>query len=257
MSGTLLEHSTPARLVVLPTAPAYVPGVNPGATTRQRAFSARVVDLLAGPTPLTFPARRLPALAGLGGYGLDRGVDLRTGTHICVGAAWRAACARLKEEERRACLAAHSGLGVVAELVAASGPAGRLRAWPALEPERGQAVGSTDPVGAAGPELVIVPVDLSARSTPDGPLAPLPGAAEFDRAVLAALRAWDVPGLEDLHRDQARFAADLDAVVALHSLTAAHGLRWEPGPAELLVEELDGVTVVSGTLTGSWTAARA
>lgn len=226
-----------AVIELLPAAPAYVPGVNPAADSGDREITAQLLEAFVSGS-IHVPARSLPPVAGLGGFGIDMGVDLRDGRgDLLTGEDWRETCAALSPAERRAASAAHPAFGVLALLANAAGAT--LSTWP---PSGAQAL----------VDRLVVPVDLSARSFPDGPLAPVEGAGDFDSAAIAALGAWDVAELRRLAELAPAYAADLDPARRATDLAENAGLRFAVDAVQETVRESHGVQFFRATLTGRW-----
>lgn len=226
-----------AVIELLPAAPVYVPGVNPGADASDRELTALMLEaFVAGSVHV--PAPYLPPVAGLGGYGIDMGVDLRESPgRLLTGAQWRGTCAALSPGERQAAATAHPSLSVLALLANAAGTP--LTTWP---PSGAQAL----------LERLVVPVDLCATSFPDGPLAPVDGAGDFDTAAIAALSAWDVAQLRELARHDTDFAADLSQAQRATDLAENAGLEFVVDSVQETVRESHGVKFFRATLTGRW-----
>lgn len=244
---------TAVRIDIVPAAPYWaLCAAGAASPPAEAAHRRRIRAAFARPAVLPVPA--LPPVAGLGAFGIDAGVDLRTGQRL-TGREWEHRCAQLTGDERSAALAAHPAVGVAALLAARSG--GALRPWPvSASPARPGGAPQTHPGGA--PDHLVLPIDLSAASTADGPLAAVPGAEEFDAAVLAALARRDAAGLRRCAAQAERFAADLTLLLAALELAAAAGLRFaaERGAAaEASCEPVHGSRVCTATVHGHWEAA--
>ncbi len=191
---------------------------------------------------IALPVRELPTLAGLGGYGIDDGVDLRSGMRLRAEA-WRAACERLTPAQREASIAAHPAIGVAALHAHAAGV--QLAGW-------GEPRAPRTSAAAAAPAHLVVPIDLSGASSADGPLAPVDGADDFDAAVLAALTAGDENSLREYIDRAPCFHADLDMLGAAFDLGDSAGVRFVPDEIQACDWELFGTRVAVVTLRGTW-----
>lgn len=150
---------------IIPAAPVLLENIDRSETARMVELRTVISDLLRTQTTWSLPVNALPPLAGLGGWGIDRGFDTRTG-QLITGDDWITAVASLTEDER--------------ELAEAADPAvivALLHAHAA-----GIEVG---PLGAS--ENLLLPIDLSAAATESAPLAPIVGAAEFDAEIVKSL----------------------------------------------------------------------
>ncbi|NJC56960.1 hypothetical protein [Brevibacterium marinum] len=128
----------------------------------------------------------LPPLAGLGGWGIDRGIDARTG-ELLEGEDWVRAVGELAPADRAACESAHPAIAV-----------GLLHAHAAGVQIRPS--GSSDDL--------LIPIDLSAASAENSPLAPVPGAAAVDGQLVRGITTGDaadvgvaIAAAEDVHAD--------------------------------------------------------
>lgn len=181
---------------IIPAAPVLLDEIDRNETARMVELRSVIRDLLRTQTRWTLPVEVLPPVAGLGGWGIDRGLDTSTG-RLLTGDDWIAAVESLTVEER--------------ELAEAADPAvivALLHAHAA-----GVEVG---PFGAS--ENLLLPMDLSAAATESAPLAPIDGAAEFDAEVVEALAnggsaqsgsTIDASRLSDLCSRAADFHANL------------------------------------------------
>ncbi|WP_141741540.1 hypothetical protein [Brevibacterium sp. HMSC08F02] len=138
-------------------------------------------------------------LVGLGPYGIDRGVDMRTG-QLLTGNAWQAAVAELPDEAARQ---------TVQDACARAGSAALLAVEAGLTPV---------PLDRA--QAALITFDFSATSTPDGPLAPVEGAPEHDRALMEAIQASQAQALTHAARDARTYASNTES---LQRLLSAHG----------------------------------
>lgn len=208
-------------------------------------------------TDATLPVRTLPPVAGLGSFGIDVGVDLRRGDgdaapavitasrgacapeasappHILRGPAWRALTSHLSEQERQASTAAHPAIGVCALHAATRGT--QLRAWTPGE----------------HPQHLVIPIDTSAAVSDVSPLAPIPGACDFDSTLVAAMQAWDIMTLAEASARASHFAADLSLFDATRGLMNEEELWFEPHSSDSHSGVFRGVRIVRTTLNGEW-----
>ncbi|MCM1014279.1 MULTISPECIES: hypothetical protein [Brevibacterium] len=176
------------RLALIPSAPVLLPDVDLSETESVAEVRAGIRATLTSADRWALPVDMLPTLLGLGGFGIDRGIDTRTGKRL-DGADWVEAATELDEAEREHCVTAHPGLSVAS-----------LHAHDA-----GVTIG---PLGSS--DDILIPIDLSAAASADSPLAPVAGAREFDTAVVDAVRAGDLERLRDLVGKAAAVHADLD-----------------------------------------------
>ncbi|MFE2658029.1 MULTISPECIES: hypothetical protein [unclassified Brevibacterium] len=180
------------RLALIPATPVLLSHIDRTEPRRSLAARAAILDVLAIASAWALPVDTLPVLLGLGGFGIDRGIDTRTGD-LLEADAWVDAVTALDEDERDACRTAHPGLAIAA-----------LHA---------HEVGVT--IGAAGTsEDMLAPIDLSGAASADAPLAPVPGASDFDADVAAAIARWDTPTLRTAVSGARAVHADLDLLGA-------------------------------------------
>ncbi|SMX93204.1 hypothetical protein BI49514_02561 [Brevibacterium iodinum ATCC 49514] len=150
---------------IIPAAPVLLENIDHTEAARMAELRTVISDLLRTQTTWSLPVNALPPLAGLGGWGIDRGFDTRTG-QLITGDDWITAVASLTEDER--------------ELAEAADPAvivALLHAHAA-----GVEVG---PLGTS--ENLLLPIDLSAAAAESAPLAPIGGAAGFDAEIVESL----------------------------------------------------------------------
>ncbi|WP_350269095.1 hypothetical protein AAFP32_10435 [Brevibacterium sp. CBA3109] len=147
---------------------------------------ASIESQLAARANWALPVRELSPLAGLGGLGIDRGIDTSSG-QLLEGQDWVEAVAALDVLGRAACESAHPATGVALLHAHATGV-------------------QVGPLGSS--EHLLIPVDLSAAASEDAPLAPVPGAAEVDEQLVQAITAGDAPTVaatiavsDDTHAD--------------------------------------------------------
>lgn len=176
------------RLALIPSAPVLLPDVDLSETESVAEVRAGIRATLTSADRWALPVDMLPTLLGLGGFGIDRGIDTRTGERL-DGADWENAVADLDTAERARCATAHPGLSIAALHADDAGVS----------------------IGALGSgEDILVPIDLSAAASADSPLAPVAGAREFDTAVVDAVRAGDLARLIEAVGSAAAVHADLD-----------------------------------------------
>jgi hypothetical protein len=150
---------------IIPAAPVLLDDVDLIETAQTAELRATIRTALRTQPSWALPVDTLPPVAGLGGWGIDRGIDTRSG-RLLTGSHWVDAVESLTEGERSA-----------AETVDASVIVGLLHAHSA-EVEVG-------PLGSS--PNVLLPIDLSAAVTDSAPLAPVDGAADFDAEVVDTL----------------------------------------------------------------------
>ncbi|MGC2942136.1 MULTISPECIES: hypothetical protein [unclassified Brevibacterium] len=180
---------------IIPAAPVLLDDIDGSEPVRMVELRTAIRETLRTQTDWALPIDTLPPVAGLGGWGIDRGVDTRTGRLLC-GSEWVETVEALTEEERTVAEAADAAV-IVAILHAR-----------AADVEIG-------PIGSS--ENLLLPIDLSGAATDDAPLAPIDGAAEFDIAVIEALTSGIAIGSERLLElcDQAEsLAANLRVLAA-------------------------------------------
>lgn len=187
------------RVALIPAAPVLLPDVDLSESESTAEVRAEIREMLTTADHWALPVETLPVLLGLGGFGIDRGIDTRTGERL-DGEDWVRAVAGLDTPAREHCALAHPGLSAAA-----------LHAHAA-----GVSIGPID----SGTD-VLVPIDLSAAATADAPLAPVDGAQEFDAGVVAAIRDGDIRALRaavdaagGVHADLALLDAALDTLAA-------------------------------------------
>ncbi|SMX72719.1 hypothetical protein [Brevibacterium antiquum] len=175
-----------ASFALIPAAPILVADVDLAESARISELRASIESQLAAHANWALPMRELPPLAGLGGLGIDRGIDTRTG-ELLEGQEWVEAVAALDVLGRAACESAHPATGVALLHAHATGV-------------------QVGPLGSS--EHLLIPVDLSVAASEDAPLAPVPGAAEVDEQLVQAITAGDAPAVaatiavsDDAHAD--------------------------------------------------------
>lgn len=215
---------------IIPAAPVLLENIDCSETTRMVELRTAVRDTLRTQTRWALPVESLPPVAGLGGWGIDRGVDTRTG-RLLSGADWVETVEALTMEERRLAEAADPAIIVAILHAHAAGV-------------------DVAPLGSS--ENLLLPIDLSGAATEDAPLAPIDGAADFDAAVVEKLSSgptMDTERLLDLCDRAETVAANLGALAA--------GIRYavDQGPrVSTLVPVVDEPVHEVRTLcgTGTW-----
>lgn len=180
---------------IIPAAPVLLDDIDLSETARTVDLRTAIRKTLRTQTGWALPIETLPPVAGLGGWGIDRGVDTRTG-QLLSGNEWVETVEALTSEERQFAEAADSAV-IVAILHAHAADA------------------EIGPLGSS--ENLLLPIDLSGAATEDAPLAPIDGAAEFDTAVIETLTSGTTIGTKRLLElcDQAgTMAASLSVLAA-------------------------------------------
>lgn len=189
------------RAAVVPAAPVYTAGVTrtrtPAEDTLRQAMLTAITWAAGGSTDIGIDADT--PLVGLGPYGIDRGVDMRTG-QLLTGSAWQAAVAELADDASRQ---------AAQDACARAGSAALLAVEAGLTPV---------PLDRA--QAALITFDFSATSTPDGPLAPVEGAPEHDRALMEAIQASQAQALVQAARDARTYASNTES---LQRLLGSHG----------------------------------
>lgn len=189
------------RAAVVPAAPVYTTGVTrtrtPAEDTLRQAMLIAIAWAAGESTEIGIDADT--PVVGLGPYGIDRGVDMSTG-QLLTGSAWQAAVAELADDASRQ---------AVQDACARAGSAALLAVEAGLTPV------PLDRVQAA-----LITFDFSATSTPDGPLAPVEGAPEHDRALMEAIQAGQAQALTHAAQDARTYASNTES---LQRLLSAHG----------------------------------
>lgn len=185
------------RLALIPAAPVLLPDVDLSEPESIAEVRAGIRETLTSADHWVLPVDTLPALLGLGGFGIDRGIDTRTGERL-DGADWVQAVADLDAAERERCATAHPGLSIAALHADDAGVS----------------------IGALGSgEDILVPIDLSAAASADSPLAPVPGARDFDTEVVDAVRTGDLARLREAVGSATAVHADLGLLGAVPTTT--------------------------------------
>lgn len=150
---------------IIPAAPVLLENIDRSETARMVELRTVIRDTVRTQTHWALPIDPLPPVAGLGGWGIDRGVDTRTG-RLLSGTDWVEAVDTLTTDERG--LAEAADPAVIVALLHAHAA--------------GVEVG---PLGTS--DNLLLPIDLSAAATESAPLAPIGGAAEFDAEIVESL----------------------------------------------------------------------
>ncbi|WP_181275773.1 hypothetical protein [Brevibacterium oceani] len=150
-----------------PAAPVLLDDIDRSEPPRIAQLRESIRQVLRTEESWALPVETLPRVAGLGGWGIDRGIDMETG-RLLTGEEWVEAVESLTPEERQ-----------IAEAAAPSVIIALLHAHAAET--------TVGPIGSS--ENLLLPLDLSGAATDDAPLAPIDGAAEFDAALVEALTA--------------------------------------------------------------------
>ncbi|MGO0604844.1 hypothetical protein [Brevibacterium linens] len=215
---------------IIPAAPVLLENIDRSETARMVELRTVIRDTVRTQTHWALPIETLPPVAGLGGWGIDRGVDTRTG-RLLSGTDWVEAVDTLTTDERGLAEAADSAV-IVALLHAHAA---------------GVEVG---PLGTS--ENLLLPIDLSGAAADDAPLAPIDGAADFDDAVVETLTSGptlDTASLVDLCEQAESMAASLSVLAAGIRHVVDYGARvsaLEP----VIDERVHHVRTLCGT--GSW-----
>src|SRR5699024_2041733 len=145
---------------IIPAAPVLLDDVDLIETAQRAELRATIRATLRTQPSWALPVETLPPVAGLGGWGIDRGIDTVSG-RLLTGSHWVEAVESLAAAE------AVDPAVIIALLHAHSADV------------------EVGPLGSS-PNLLL-PIDLSAAVTDNAPLAPVDGAADFDAAVVTAL----------------------------------------------------------------------
>ena len=215
---------------IIPAAPVLLENIDRSETARMVELRTAIRDTLRTQTGWALPVETLPPVAGLGGWGIDRGVDTCT-DRLLTGSDWVETVEALTAEERSLAEAADPAI-VIAILHAH-----------AADVEIG-------PLGSS--ENLLLPIDLSGAATEDAPLAPIDGAADFDAAVVETLTAgstMDIGSLLELCDRADTVAANLSALAAGIRYALDRGTRVST--LEPVVDEpVHEVRTLCGT--GTW-----
>lgn len=186
------------RAAVVPAAPVYTAGVTrtrtPEEATLREAMLKAVAWAADGADTIGIDADT--PIVGLGPYGIDRGVDMGTG-ELITGSDWQRAAAAVSDRAavQRACIRAGSAALLAVEA-------------------------GLKPVPLDSAQAGLITFDFSATSTPDGPLAPVEGAQDHDRAIMEALSTGSAEALADAAQEATTFVSNTASVLGL---LRAHG----------------------------------
>jgi hypothetical protein len=166
---------------IIPAAPVLLENIDRTEPQRIAQLRGAIHEVLRTEESWALPIPTLPPVAGLGGWGIDRGIETSTG-RLLTGSDWVDTVESLTDEERQIAEAADPAI-IIALLHAHAADV---------------AIG---PLGSS--ENLLLPLDLSGAATANAPLAPVDGAADFDVQVVEALTggasiAADVTGAETL-----------------------------------------------------------
>lgn len=186
---------------IIPAAPILLAGVDLAETAAIAQLRTAIESCLLTDTSWALPVSELPPVAGLGGLGIDRGIDTRT-NELLEGEDWVQAVSVLSPATRAACESAHPAIAVALLHGHASG----VRIGP---------LGCSDDL--------LIPIDLSVAASENAPLAPVPGALEADDRIVRSLQAGDVEAVAGAITAATDVHADLDLLEA----AAAHMLAQE------------------------------
>ena len=177
---------------IIPAAPIFLPDVDLTEPERIGALRTAIETEVAKRPTWALPVSELPVLAGLGGWGIDRGIDTRTG-ELLQGTQWVQAVSDLNPAQRAVCESAHPAIAVALLHAHACG----VRIGP---------LGSSDDL--------LIPIDLSAAASDNAPLAPVPGAADIDERLVGAVTAGDGKALSSVLAAAGYIHADLELLEA-------------------------------------------
>lgn len=181
---------------VIPAAPVLLDHIDHSEPSRMAQLRDSIRQVLLTQDSWALPVTTLPPVAGLGGWGIDRGIVTATG-RMLTGDEWVETVGSLTPAERR--IAEATDPAIIVALLHAHAA--------------GVAVG---PIGSS--ENLLLPLDLSGAATDNAPLAPVDGAADFDAELVDALTAdalsIDVGRVLELCSQAPAFHADLTAVDA-------------------------------------------
>ncbi|WP_166972606.1 hypothetical protein [Brevibacterium atlanticum] len=184
---------------LIPAAPVLLDDVDRSEPPQIARLREAIRQVLRTEESWALPVETLPPVAGLGGWGIDRGIETETG-RLLTGPEWIEAVESLTPADRQLAEAADPAI-IVALLHAHAAEV---------------AVG---PIGSS--ENLLLPLDLSGAATDDAPLAPIDGAAEFDADLVDALTAESSAALNSGTTDRSLAGGSLttssDVVVAVDS----------------------------------------
>ena len=216
---------------IIPAAPVLLDDVDLIETRQTAELRATIRATLRTRPSWALPVESLPPVAGLGGWGIDRGIDTVSG-RMLTGSHWVEAVESLTDADRAAAESVDPAV-IVALLHAHSADV------------------EVGPLGSS-PNLLL-PLDLSAAVTDNAPLAPVDGAADFDAAVVKALTGTaeiDTDRLMALCASAETVHADLTSLrIGIRHIVAREGSIFAP---QLSVNErVHEVRCLCGT--GTWT----
>lgn len=188
---------------IIPSAPILLAGVNLAEAATAEALRTSIESCLLTKASWALPVSGLPLLVGLGGLGIDRGIDTRT-NELLEGEDWVQAVSELSPASRADCESAHPAIAVALLHAHASG----VRIGP---------LGSSDDL--------LIPIDLSVAASDNAPLAPVPQAAEADDRIVRSLQAGDIGAICAAIAAAADVHADLDLLDAAAVHMRAQGGR--------------------------------
>ncbi len=108
---TIRTRAEMGRLALIPAAPVLLPDIDASEAASAVRVRTAITDLLSTADLWALPVDAPPAVLGLGGFGIDRGLDTRTGQRL-DGDDWVNAVSGLAEDDRDTCTTAHPGLAV-------------------------------------------------------------------------------------------------------------------------------------------------
>ena len=216
---------------IIPAAPVLLDDVDLIETAQTAELRATIRATLRTQPSWALPVETLPPVAGLGGWGIDRGIDTVSG-RLLTGSHWVEAVESLTDADRAAAEAVDPAV-IIALLHAHSADV------------------EVGPLGSS-PNLLLATY-LSSAVTDNAPLAPVDGAADFDAAVVTALTRTaeiDTDRLMALCASAETVHADLTSLRAGIRHIVAHG--GTISAPELSVDErVHEVRCLCGT--GTWT----
>lgn len=186
---------------IIPAAPILLDGVDLAEHERIAELRAAIEFNLMSQTVWALPVRELPPLAGLGGWGIDRGVDTRT-NEVLEGDQWVQAVSELSPAGRTSCESAHPAIAVALLHAHAAGV-------------------HVGPLGTS--DDLLIPIDLSVAASAEAPLAPASGASNVDGLIVSSLEAGDAKAVAAAIES----APDVHADLELLDAGMAHMLELE------------------------------
>lgn len=177
---------------IIPAAPILLNGVNLSESAQIGQLRTDIESCLQTKTLWSLPVSELPPVAGLGGLGIDRGIDTRT-NELLEGEDWVQTVSKLNPADRAASESAHPAIAAALLHAHTCG----VRIGP---------LGSTDDL--------LVPIDLSVAASENAPLAPVSGAVQADDRIIHSLNVGDVDEIVAAIATATRVHADLDLLEA-------------------------------------------